>query len=529
MKKKKPTAIQKRAAQPKALSRFDYRRLRRQLPLRLTPDPATPPSPKRRYRSAYRYLGHKALRSAVTWETGSAFTLTCHLIDFGPLEPLLAHSVYRPSAKGQTPFHPVSMFLLALFRRLEGLSRIEALKQVRNPERATLRGLLGFASEEIPTESGLRDFEARLAPALMQEIQALQIDMLQQAGLLPPVERHWLSFDGMLHQARCRMRCAHVQDVCLEPAPRPCRAREKGKQGCSCDTDACKSHCHFVPTRDPDARLIVYTGSNKRRHLSPNTPREGEAGSRGRARLVYGYYSYSGQLLDPELSTYWMLPAAMGPATEGDRSLFPQNFSYLRQRFPWLQLEAVIADAGAGYQNCLDLIWEAGALRLVDITASASDRDPQRRLQRGYDERGYPLCPFGYVTRPNGHDYQRRLSKWRCAKTCLLKPADERPPCDYQRPLYKHGYTVTVGRSHQDGSVRLAREIPYGSQRWKELFHRRNCAESRNGVLQGMGLKRLPVHGLTAGHTVILLADFGANQRTLLRLMREASRLELTG
>jgi len=262
--------------------------------------------------------------------------------------------------------------------------------------------------------------------------------------------------------------------------------------------------------------------------LSPNSPGDGEPGPKRRPRFVYGYYSYSGQLLDIELSTYWMLPAAFGPATQGDRTRFPENFTYLRQRFPWLQLEAVIADAGAGYQNCLDLIWDAGALRLVDIVTSASDRDPDRQLQRGYDDKGHPLCPFGCKMRSNGHDYERRLTKWRCSKRCLSKPPDDRPICDFQQAAYKHGYTVAIGRAHTDGSTRLAREIPYGSDRWKKLYHRRNSAESRNSVLQRLGLKRLPVHGLAAGHTVILLGDFIANQCTLIRLVSEALALQLT-
>ena len=56
------------------------------------------------------------------------------------------------------------------------------------------------------------------------------------------------------------------------------------------------------------------------------------------------------------------------------------------------------------------------------------------------------------------------------------------PECDYLRTKYKHGYTVTVGQIHADGSVRLAREIPYGSLAWKERYNRRNSAESRNSV-----------------------------------------------
>jgi hypothetical protein len=99
------------------------------------------------------------------------------------------------------------------------------------------------------------------------------------------------------------------------------------------------------------------------------------------------------------------------------------------------------------------------------------------------------------------------------------------PACPFLDPDKKHGYTTTVGRTHADDTVRLAREIPYGSQAWKARFGRRNCAESRNGLLQRLGLKRMPVHGLVACHVTVLQGDFVANQNTLVRLMREAMAL----
>jgi hypothetical protein len=241
--------------------------------------------------------------------------------------------------------------------------------------------------------------------------------------------------------------------------------------------------------------------------------------------MLYGYYSYAGQLLDDELASYWILPAAFGSATCGDPALFPENLTYLQERFPWLEIGEVLADAGACEQTCLDAIWEAGALRMVDICAHKSDKDPETQLARGYNEQGHPLCPFGYVLHANGYDYQRRRAKWRCAKCCQQDPDRPVPPCDYLKDSYKHGYTTTVGRTHADGSVRLAREIAYDSSAWKERYGRRNSAESRNGCLERLGLKRMPVHGLALCHVAVLQGDLVANQRTLVRLVREATAL----
>jgi hypothetical protein len=37
---------------------------------------------------------------------------------------------------------------------------------------------------------------------------------------------------------------------------------------------------------------------------------------------------------------------------------------------------------------------------------------------------------------------------------------------------------AAVGRTHADGTVRLACEILYGSPAWKKRYHRRNSSET---------------------------------------------------
>ena len=120
-----------------------------------------------------------------------------------------------------------------------------------------MRRCTGF-EDHLPSESGLRYFEKQLTPELQMEINALQLDVLYQAGLLPvkpeDEEKATLSFDGMLHEARSHMRCSSVKASCYEPAPRPCPAKEKGKQGCECSDEACTDICRQATPRDPQAR-----------------------------------------------------------------------------------------------------------------------------------------------------------------------------------------------------------------------------------------------------------------------------------
>lgn len=211
----------------------------------------------------------------------------------------------------------------------------------------------------------------------------------------------------------------------------------------------------------------------------------------------------------------------------------PYTFGYVRERFPYLDIGEVLADAALGYRDCLDPIWEAGTLRMVDIRAAEGDADPAVQLQRGYDEKGHPLCIHGYLVQSNGHDYERRRTRWCCEKVCLTgraapvgaDPPHPAPDCPYQAPERKHGQVVKVRRTLPDGNLRLAREVPYGTERWKKRYGRRNLSESRNGSLEGMGLKRLPNFGLGRNRKEMAIADFLVNLRTLGRLVqRERSR-----
>jgi len=206
----------------------------------------------------------------------------------------------------------------------------------------------------FPSEPGLRYFEQQITPALQGEINAQQLDLLYQADLLPTragaEQQVTLSFDGMLHAARSRLRCSSVTDACYtqcpvdQPTPRACRAQAKGKRGCACDTPACAERCRYTTPRDPEARFIVYQGSHKRAKDSPHAPQPPQDQPQQRAtRFVYpvqpglgGYYSYAGQILD--LATYWILPAAFAPATTDGRTLFPESFPALQERFPWLHI-----------------------------------------------------------------------------------------------------------------------------------------------------------------------------------------------
>lgn len=523
------TASRKRMAHPDFVSTFSLigSDLCDHLPLRLPVPDNTPPSPKRHYRSEYRYLGYDDLLQPGTLPNLTLFEVALRLVDFASLRDYLAHYCYVLSAKGQVPFDPVSLLLCLCLRRELGRGWRKLAKLLAGEHGSGWRRLFGFRKGMTPSASGLRFFFEAIGPDTFEEINCLLIEALHQAGLLPqqstfpgdPSDRGvTISHDLMLHEARSNMQCAYVTATCYQLAPRPCPAREPGKEGCNCREAVCAQACRRATPLDQEARFIHYDGRNKTADLPTCDTAHG--------RDVYGYASAPDRLVDDRLACAWTLhTGGLYPANSDERTLFPDSFARLQARYPWLKIGEVLADAALGYQGCLDPIWEARALRMVDIRADKSDADRESQLRRGYDDHGHPLCLHGYHMQSNGHDYARRRTKWCCEKTCRTDARRSTPDCPYVADKHKHGQIVNVGRTLPDGSVRLAREVAYGSQAWQERYGRRNNSECRNGLLQGTGLKRLPSFGLSRAHRDVALGDFLENLRTLGRLVLEATTL----
>jgi len=519
------TAQQKRAAHPDFVKTFSLEALRRCLPL-LFPVPAgLPSSPKRKYRSLYRYLGCEDLANPAILATLTLFEIALRLIDFSPLRDYFAQ-FYVQTAKGQTPFDPVSLFLCVCLRRERGCAWAALAQLLAGEHGAGWRRLFGFQDGDTPSASGLRYFFHTVGTQLCQELCSLFSDLLHQAHLLPqhstfpgdpPTRGVTISHDLMLHQARSNMRCPYVTATCYGPVPRSCPAKVAGKEGCGCTEPACAQVCRRATPLDAEARYIHYEGRNKEADL----PTQDHSGGRD----VYGYASNPDRLLDDRFACAWTLRTGLYPANADERKLFPDSFAQLQARFPWLHIGEVLADAALGYQCCLDPIWEAGALRMVDIRATTGDDDPQGQLHRGYNDHGHPLCLHGYAMKPNGHDYHRRRSKWCCEKRCRKHLQRPGPDCPYLAPQHKHGQVVNVARTLPDGSVRLAREVPYDSPTWKKRYARRNFSESRNSTQEDMDLKRLRSFGLTRGGKEVAIGDFLDDLRTLARLVQQATTL----
>jgi hypothetical protein len=508
------------------------------------------------------YSGWDDLGDATNWEHLSLFDWVLRLVDFSGLRPVLAQMLGWTSAQGQVPFDPVSMFLLVSWRLVNGWSRALALRNLRVPRYADYARAFGFRERDFPTEGGVRYFlttlgeqpdtdaepisvaidptdEVEVAVQALNKLLVASVTLLRDAHLITPCawQEALVCPDGQIHDAASRMRCTSVQDVCYRSCkeePRACPAQEKDKRGCDCDTLHCVEVCRHAPVRDPQARCVYYAGTNRGRPNSPNAATDVSKAKPPKGDLRYGYRSLTMQFAEPIRRFSVVLLDDFLPANAREENPAAALLLQLQHFYPDLVLGVVAGDSGFGYYAFLHAIYQLGAKRVVDLRADSSDRDKVHWTVRGYDDRGRPVCPFGYAFTANGFDADRQRHKWFCGQACLsddksplvqLKdlqyPPEECPFCD---PHHPYGKIVNVAETFGDRSIRLARDLPVGSPSWKRLYARaRNASEDRNADLQAWHLKRLPVYGQPRGRALIALADIWINLTTLARLVREAT------
>ena len=481
-----------------------------------------------RAQSWYTYPGWELLTGRKQLTALSGFYVALLLVDFAPLRAeLVALTGIHLDAPGQTPYDPVSLFLCCLLRWEKGLGWKSLAKQLAGPEGKCWRELFGFRDGCTPCASALRAFYKSLSAAFDTDLCPRFIELIYAAGLLhtPAYRGLPIAADGMLHEAHTTMRCGQVTQTCYKPTcpqhPRPCPAQEKGFEGCSCTEEACRQRCRLATPRDPDARLIHYTGSNQDGEEDPS-----------RARNVYGYRSYSHVLCDDDLHTYWVAHTSLHAANSDERGIMPTDYTYLRQRLPDLQIGEFVADAAVGYRDCLDSLYDDGVIPVIAIRHDKGDKDEDTCKVRGYDKNGHPLCAHGYRMSFNGIDYQRLRACWTCRQVCAhqLHPKPEDADCPFRDPNRPLGMVKHVRRAfvHPDGShhERLARLYPYHSPIWKEHYDaHKNAVEGRNSQIARLGLKRMWSYGLDSSTADISFADLVINLRTLGRLVQQATLL----
>jgi hypothetical protein len=514
-------AAERRLLIPNFKALFGWESIQPLLPLRL-PTPGESPAWQGRWcRSWYRWLPPDDLRSSVDLAGLDAFDLILRMFDFSPWRPYLAQRF--KSQYGPPPFDPLSLGLASCLAVERQWDWATLLKELRSKERR--HGYcqrLGFDPADLPGVSTLRCGLANTHTDWLLACQTSLVQGLMTYGLIPtqstfpgdpPDTGVSLSTDCQLIASRSHQKCAHQIPACSQPGlPRACPARAKDKEGCACDTEACREHCRFSTPRDPAAAYVYYSGSNQPVH-NPNNPKKRTAGAQPqspRGKHHFGYKSKSFNIVDDRLSLLWPLTGPCTPANVNDHLLTIPGLKILLKRFPNLKIGELLGDAGEGYDEILSFAYtDLHALRTIRIRHHDSDDDPLTCLKRSYDPLGNPLCPHGYLLSPNGHDYQRQTTKWVCRQKCTHQPL---------------GYSASVGLALPDGCLRLARDAQVGSASWKLRIRRQSYAESRNASQQRRGLKRSPWFGLKNTAKAMIIGDTLSLAANLARLVFDASR-----
>jgi len=516
------------------------------LPLRLVVPWGVPVWRPRLCRSHYGWLPPEETLNAEDLQGLDDFDLLLRLFDFGPWRPILAQR-FR-SHRGPPPFDPVSMGLGALLARWKGWGWPTLLTELHSGERGTgYCRRLGFVAHDLPCESTFRMAIHDTKETWVQQCADSLALSLMAYGLMPthstfpgdPTQRGVsIATDAQLVAARSRMRCRHQNANCFLPRPqRTCLARQKGKEGCACDSEACAQHCRLATPRDPDAAYVFYSGSNQPANSQlQNASSDAQTHKRGKHH--FGYKSKPFNVVDDRLSTFWPLCGPFAPANRNDHLLTLPGFRDLARRFPDLKIAEVLGDAGEGFDEVLLFVYhDLHALRTIRIRHHDCDKSALTCLKRGYDAQGNPLCPHGYRLAFNGHDYQRQVSKWLCRQRCKLHPSPDLVPdnccteqqaalslCPYRDPAHPLGYTSSVKATlPTDNDVRLARDLKVGSPTWKLRIGRLSYAESRNANQTRRNLKRSPWFGTANSTKAQYLGDILSCALNVARFVREAT------
>jgi hypothetical protein len=543
-------AADRRLLVERFVSTFHWEAVRPLLPLHLQSPPDVRPWRRRLCRSHYLWQPPDDIQSIHDWEGLDDFDLVLRIVDFSPWRPILGQRF--SSNLGPPPFDPVSIGLAWLLVRWRNWTWPRLVTELHSRERGLGYCLrMGFNPSDLPAASTFRMALDNTPQACLLQCEDSLLLGLMAYGLVPtsssfpgdsPKQGVTLSIDSQLIAARSRMHCRHQNPRCfLPPSQRTCAAQEAGEHKCDCDTDACAHHCRLATPRDPQAAYVFYSGSNQPTSSSNISTSEktekGDQSTSRRGKHHFGYKSKGFNLVDDHLFTYWPISGPFASANRNDHLQTIPGLKDIRRRFPTLDIGEIIGDAGEGFDDILRFVHdELEALRTIVPRRHAEDKNPLSCLRRGYDAQGVPLCLHGYRLYFNGHDYQRRDSKWVCRQRCRHRSQPDVVPdslldqetqsaasCPYRDPQHPLGCVITVNCSFPNGDIRLARDFKVDSPTWKLRMGRQGYAEARNADQTRRGVKRSPWHGKANSAKASILADILTSALNVARFVREAT------
>lgn len=100
---------------------------------------------------------------------------------------------------------------------------------------------------------------------------------------------------------------------------------------------------------------------------------------------------------------------------------------------------------------------------------------------KNYTPEGWPRCPYGYLLKRKGTDYQRQRTQFYCGRICLPKPSARATHCKHLHPGKKQGYTLYTWFHQGLGKFGPLYHL---DQRFKMLYRQRTLIEQVNSLVK---------------------------------------------
>ena len=399
------------------------------------------------------------------------------LIDFSFVRSMAAdaYSIFGPAS-----YDPVTLFLLDLFRYIDGYPDMNAfLTVLRDEKRGSEYRRYAGITENIPSEGTFSNFRKRLGEKRYNDIFHVLVGIFHD---LEMITFKMTSHDGTLYPSWARYKgCTYFCDECSKiTVP---NVIEKGRQRilyrldhmpkngmgtdirvyADCPSDRFPedvekpkielfsfrlAFSNGEPTQEQintatlfgvkdeldRQKLCIQTISSNLTEIDsdgamimscPKLPKDTDAriGVRrhplypDKKEKIFGYNAIISTSVEPHLGIELPVAVSNIAGNAEEGSYLEINREQINEHHN-CKPAVDLADSKYDIISNYDYIREHGALPIIDYNPRNEKLNRDDLLKRGYDQQGTPFAPCGLLTMPNGFDEKRQRLAFCCFKQC---------------------------------------------------------------------------------------------------------------
>ena len=414
---------------------------------------------------------------------GGYVKMIISLIDFSFVRSLVAHC-YAPT--GPPCYDPPSLFLLDLFRYIDGYPDMSAFLQVVRDARGQPYRAYAGISEDVPCEATFSNFRARIGDRLYNKIFHVLVDLFHR---LEMITFNILAHDGTLYPTWARYKgctwfCGQCRQIVVDDVLQIVKGRilyrlnnlSEGNLGSEIRvTTECPSDRFPEEVKKPKIELfacrlafadgelseeqkntaILFGVENEleKHHLCihtlrsavkainfcdgsitiecPKLPKDIDAkiGVRrdpqnpNKKQKIFGYNLVLTTSVEMHLKLELPVAVTNIAGNADEGSQIIVNDDQISAHHR-CRVKVDIADAKYDITDNYEYIRARGSVPIIDYNRRRENLSRQALVDRGYDEKGWPFAPCGLLCRPNGFDKKRQRLSFACFKQCAgLRPA----------------------------------------------------------------------------------------------------------